>query len=313
MKKPLKIIGTVLGVLILLLAAFAAFVYFKPLPTYADVQIPDINVEITPERVAQGKKLVALNCAGCHKSSAGIFEGKYFPDADAEAAFGKIHTPNITQHQEYGIGKYSDGELYRLLRTGVKKNNQMMLPLMPQWVLASDEDIYAIIAYLKSDDKAVKASEKRHPDYKPTFLAKALLNFVFRPQPYTSEYPEAPTLSDSIALGEYLVNAAYGCYWCHSQGLDTWNLQEPQKTPGYLGGGTVFRWDGHQIITPGLLMDGHSDISNWSRQDFLMALKFGQRKGKPAYREPMKPYALLDTTEVHAIYDYLKFQSAVVQ
>lgn len=306
MKKALRYLLIALGSLMMLVLLFVVYTNFKSFPTYDNVSIPALSVTPTPELVAAGKKLVDLNCAGCHKSKNGKYEGQKFPDDLADEAFGKIYTPNITQDPTYGIGNYSDGELFRLIRTGVKKNGEVMLPIMPKWVICADEDIHAMIAYLKSNDKSVQPSKKEHPTYQPSLLAKVLLNYVIKPEPYPAANPVKPTPDELVAHGEYLVNAAYGCYWCHSAGLDVWNLPEPTKTPGYLGGGTKFVEHGNEVIAPSILMDGNTDTSNWSEEEFFKALRYGERPGKPAYQSPMKPYVLLDTVEIQAIHAYLK-------
>ena len=306
MKKFFRISLVLLGILLLFIIGFAAFINFKPLPDYQSVAIPNLTVEVTPERVNEGRKLIVGNCAGCHKAPSGQFEGMFFTDLAAAATFGKVYTPNITQHAKHGIGSYTDGELYRLFRTGVKKNGQLMLPIMPKWVICSDEDIYAMIAYLRSDDKAVQPSDKQHPAYEPNFLMKMLYSFVFKPAPYKDQYPEKPDTSDLVAHGEYIVNATYGCYWCHSAGLDVWDLENPVNTPNYLGGGTSFQMPDYTIVAPSILMDGQSNVDKWSADAFFNAVKYGQRPEQPAYQEPMKPYVLLDTVEVKAIYAYLQ-------
>jgi cytochrome c2 len=256
--------------------------------------------------VALGKKIVEHDCAGCHRPSGRQYTGGLFEDIKANEAFGNIYVPNITQDKNSGIGEYTEAELYRLLRTGVKKNGKVMLPIMPRFVLLAEKDIHAIIAYLKSADIGVQATATNYPDYQPSLLAKGLLSFVFKPYPYKEAYPEKPAITDAIAHGEYLVNAQLGCYFCHSQSLDTWNLEQPTLTPGYLGGGTAFVNEGYTVVSSSLLMDGQSDVSKWSEDEFIAAVKFGQRTGKPAYQKPMHPYSLLDSVEVRNIFAYLK-------
>ena len=45
-----------------------------------------------------------------------------------------------------------------------------------------------------------------------------------------------PNPSDEMAWGRYLV-VALDCYGCHSADFKTVNILQPEKTPGYLGGG----------------------------------------------------------------------------
>jgi len=306
MKKVIKILAYLLGGLLLIGLALFAFVSFKALPSYDSVAIPDLKVEATPERLALGQKLVDHNCAGCHRGKGRQLDGILFEDVAARKSFGDFHSANITAHPENGIGAYTDGELYRILRTGIKKNGKLMLPVMPQFVLSSDEDIYAIIAYLRAGEGLVAPSDKLISTPQYSFLARALLNFVIKPHPTKEAYPLIPTPTDSIAFGKYLVDARYVCFACHSAGLDVLDMETPNNTPGYLQGGTIFEMEEYEVNSPSLLMDGESNISSWNEEAFIAALKFGQREGLPAYQKPMHPYPMMDTTEVRAIYHYLK-------
>ena len=307
MKKAVRIVLILIGIIVLGVIGLGTFVQFSSIPSYPDVPILDINVPMDSLTLVQGKKLIDHDCAGCHRAGNGKYEGKFFEDLNAHETFGTIYTSNITQDDETGIGTYSEGELYRLLRTGIKKNGQIMLPIMPIWVSAADEDIYAMIAFLKSSDSSVQPSSKKHPTYEPSFLAKALTNFVVMPFPYKDQYPQKPALSDSVAYGAYMVNASYGCYLCHSASLETWDLENPTMTPNYLGGGAEFNMGDYTVVGPSLLMDGQSNVSDWTIDEFVDAVKYGQLPNdQPGYRLPMHPYPLLDTAEVRAIYHYLK-------
>ena len=113
-----------------------------------------------------------------------------------------------------------------------------------------------MIAYLKSDDMQVQADETTQPAHKPSLLAKALLNFAVKPAPYKDQYPSKPPISDKVAYGKYLVDAQMGCYMCHSASLQAWNLENPELTPNYMGGGTEFVSEEGTVISPSLLMDG---------------------------------------------------------
>ena len=75
-KRLLKIAGLVLACLATLLGAFLLYVGLDGIPRYK-VHPPVLTVEQTPERIARGKKLSALMCAGCHENTAtGRLTGK---------------------------------------------------------------------------------------------------------------------------------------------------------------------------------------------------------------------------------------------
>lgn len=306
MRKFLSILGKGIGALLIILLIAAAVIYFKPTSTYEEVAIPELNVDTSPEAVLRGQALVMNNCNGCHHSADGSnLSGRLFEDKAANSQFGTIYTSNLTQHPTAGIASYTNGELYRLLRTGIKRNHERAIAVMPTWPLASDQDIYDMIAFLKSDHPRVAADETTHPVHEPTFLFKALNTLVFAPLPYQEAYPQKPALSDSVAYGAYQVNNVNLCYYCHSQDITTANALEPTATPGYLAGGFTFPHIEYDLAVPGLIPDGENNMSKWSIEEFVDAVKYGQRAGLPAYKEPMHPFNLLDTAEVRAIHHYL--------
>ncbi len=69
MKKILKWLGIAVVVVVVVIAATAAYVAVAPIPHYPVVKV-EFPVEVTPERVARGKRSVEMLCAGCHMDSA---------------------------------------------------------------------------------------------------------------------------------------------------------------------------------------------------------------------------------------------------
>ncbi|MBX2878120.1 MAG: cytochrome c, partial [Saprospiraceae bacterium] len=138
MKKALKILGIVLGVVALLIGIAAIYNSSAALPTYT-VPAPDIQVELDSTRIARGAKIVNGTCTFCHQGKADRLDGRLFVD---DPGLGKVFSSNITQDKEVGIGNYTDGELVRLLRTGIKKNGRLALPMMAKMPHLSDEDVY---------------------------------------------------------------------------------------------------------------------------------------------------------------------------
>lgn len=306
MKKIFKIIGIILSVLILIVGAFAAYIHFSSSPTYTSIEAPDITVEVTPERVERGKSLVMSGCFNCHNDGNRTLAGRRFEDEGANQAFGDFYAANLTQHKTSGIGNYSDGELYRLLRTGVRKDNQLNGVVMPKWVLASEEDIHSIIAFLKSDNKMVKPVDKAHPKHESTFLEKALKKFAFKPDEYQKEYPKTPSIEDAAAYGKYIVQSEALCYFCHSENIETVNIHEPEKSPGYMAGGYVFKMPDYEVKATSLLINDDTNVGKWTEEEFVTAVKSGIRPDLPAYKQPMHPFAHYSEEEVKAIYAYLK-------
>lgn len=307
MKKLLKIIGIILGIIIICVLGLAAYINFANAPVY-DVEIPDLEVKSTPEKVARGKKIVSSACENCHGHN-GILEGQLFTDDGVNQAFGTYYTSNITQDTIAGIGKYTDGELYRLLRTGLNKYGRRNSVAMPVWLNSSEEDIYSIIAYLRSEDKAVQPSNKVHPIHEGTFLEKALLKFEFKPFEYQDSYPETPKLTNPVAYGKYIVETEALCFACHSENLETVDLITPTKTLNYLGGGYVFKMKDYNIKAPSILLDGKSEISKWTKAEFMKSIQTGMRPNQTMMLQPMHPFSHLSDAEVDAIYQYIESYS----
>lgn len=305
MRKALRILLYLVAVLLVAVLGMAAYINWGGEPTFEAVPVPDLQVEMDSASIANGYKLVTSGCQGCHGGPSGKLEGVRFEDEAANQAFGEYYTANITKHPTEGIGSYTDGELYRLLRTGIKKDHTLASVVMPKWVLVPDEDIEDIIAFLRSDHPLVQASDEAHPVHQPTFLEKALKKFAFQPHPLKDAYPKPVSLADSIAYGKYLVQGVGHCYACHSGSIEEADLDVPENTPGYLRGGYVFLLKDNQIEVPGLLLEEGNHVSDWTIDQFVDAVKYGQRPNLPAYRKPMHPYPALDTAEVRAIYHYL--------
>jgi mono/diheme cytochrome c family protein len=101
---------------------------------------PDIKIDATPERLALGEYLAyhVTVCIDCHSRrdwsrfsgppaegtigmGGDLFDQKYgFP--------GTYYAKNITPS---GISRYADGELFRVITTGVDKEGKALFPVMP--------------------------------------------------------------------------------------------------------------------------------------------------------------------------------------
>ena len=304
MKKFLKITGLVLGCIVLLLVGTAAYVNFAPAPKYDPPAILDLQVEATPARVAKGQKIATTVCLGCHAGKDGKLSGQQM--VDAPKVFGKIYSMNITKHPEKGIGTWTDGELYTFLRTGLRKNGSFNA-IMPKFVHMADEDVYSIIAWLRSDDPRLEPSELEPPTHEFTILSKGLVKFVFKP----FEMPKAPIplpdTTNQIAWGRYLAIGTYDCYGCHSADFTKINPMEPEKSVGFFGGGNpLLDYEGNVIPSKNITPDPETGIGNWTEEEFIQALKFGRRPDGTALRYPMLPMALLTDNEAKAIFAYLR-------
>jgi len=305
-KKVLKRAGLGVGVLLAGAAALGLYVEVDGIPRYAR-PAPDARaVTVTPARVAKGAKLASMLCTECHASEdSHRLTGKRLTDLPAE--FGSIYSKNITRHPTKGIGSWSDGELRVFLRTGLRADGTYAPPYMPKFPHTSDEDLDAIIAFLRSDDPLVAATDVEPPGVTaPSFLVKALAHGPFKPLPYPTKPVVAPPEQDTVAFGRYLT-VSLDCHSCHSASFTSVNVLEPEKSAGYLGGGNTFKGaDGKDVLSANLTPDPETGIGNWSEADFVRAVRQGFRPDGRVLHYPMAPRTELSEQEAAAIYAYLR-------
>lgn len=309
MKKVLRFVLLGVAVVLLLAAVGALFVQLRGIPAY-DKPVLEQKVEAHPQRVVRGKKLAAMLCANCHLNpETQRFTGKFMNDAPP--LFGKIHSPNITGDKTYGIGQWTDGEIIYLLRTGIKRDGSYAPPYMAKLPHMSDEDIASIVAFLRSDDEWVQASAIPSVPSEPSFMTKLLSNVAFKPLPMPSEPVLIPDSTELVAYGRYLA-INLDCWTCHSGDFTKLDVMVPENSFHFLAGGNLMLdLEGKEIVTLNLTPDKETGIGNWTEEQFIKAVKYGIREGRPALRYPMVPYTQLTDYEAKAIFAYLKTVPAV--
>ena len=293
---------------ILIIAAIAGFVLFleiRGIPKYEVEKIDFPDVQVTPERVAQGEKIASVQCIVCHRGSDGKLSGRLLQELPPN--FGEIHSANITQSKEHGIGNWTDEQIAYLLRTGCKPDGQFLPVYMPKFAHLSDEDLKSVIAFLHSDRPYVQASEIAKVPSKPSFLIKFLCHVVFKKIPYPTAAIAAPDTANALDYGRYLVNGRYDCYACHSRDFTKLDFVNPEKSFGYMGGGnTLITLEGKIRYSANITMCPKTGIGTWTEDDMGRALRDHKNKEGKAIREPMLPYNGLTDLEVKSIWKYIQ-------
>jgi mono/diheme cytochrome c family protein len=111
------------------------------------------------ERLKKGEYLATImDCGGCHTTGAML--GRPDPQrhlAGSEVGFqipglGIFYPPNLTPDRETGLGTWSEAEIIRAVRTGVRPDGRVLAPVMPyhHYGRLSDADAQALASYLKS-------------------------------------------------------------------------------------------------------------------------------------------------------------------
>lgn len=307
MKKLLKIFGILFAVLAAVLAAVAAWVQLTPLPVH-EVKPPQVVIPTDSATLERGKKVAEMVCGHCHLGEDGKMSGRLF--SQATDPFGEMWTSNITQHPTKGaMGRYSDGELAYLMRTGINRDGRVVGYMMchPQM---SDEDLGAVIAYLRSDAPIMQPSEAEHPapEYLNSFMVKALLKFgVFKPLPYDGQPKSAPAMTDQVAYGRYLATDLYECSTCHSASFETLDMMMPENSPNFMGGGNpVPDHDFNIVASANITPSKEHGIGNWTKEQFSAAVRTGQRPDGRILKANMPRFAPLNEQEIDAIWAYLQ-------
>lgn len=303
MTKVFKVVGYLLGALIVLLLGTAAWINFTTIPSYTPGSIP-VTLPTDSASLAMGRKIVEIQCVYCHLGDDGKLSGRLFSGPDDP--FGVIWSRNITRHPEKGIGGYTDGELAYLLRTGITRHGTwapyMLLPNL------SDTDLGAVIAYLRSDAPLVQPSESDPPPTKYSFLAKALVKFgVFAPVFKDIQPVSPPPATDKASYGKYLATAVFSCYKCHSASFETNDDFVPENSKGFFGGGNpVADKEFNIALSSNLTMSRNHGLGNWTESQFHEAVRAGQRPDGRILSNAMPRFGLLSEEEISAIWAYLQ-------
>jgi cytochrome c553 len=178
---------------------------------YAEVPLKAFAVPHNPEAIAKGKRLATLY--GCFNSCHGsTLQGMKLFD---EPGIARINAPNLTRI----VPEYSDAELERLLRHGVKKDgtSTWIMP-SPMFSRLSDEDLANIIAFVRT--APVLDGPMREVSMGPLGRLgivigkfKPLATTIPADRPHVAKTDRA----DSRAFGEYMVMTT--CTECHGQDL----------------------------------------------------------------------------------------------
>ena len=287
--------------LLFILAAIAMITVIS-CKTHFETTNSDFKAERSQEAVARGRVLVYSICAGCHYNrQAQKFIGNRIEDVPGIA--GKVFSANLTHSKTNGMpGKYTDGQLKHLLKTGVAYDGRfigyMLRPNM------AESDLNAIVAFLRSDDPALAAADTTVGPTHYNLIGKMYMGMHAKPLPYKT-IASRPGENEPVALGRYLVDNL-GCFHCHSKSLTSLNDLYPEQTPGYMAGGTKLKGaNGGEVTASNITPDKNTGIGNYTDEQFIKAVKDGeapQRKLAP----PMPKFSMLSNAEVSAIYAYLK-------
>ncbi|WP_339880938.1 cytochrome C [uncultured Algoriphagus sp.] len=310
MKKIFKILAYILGVLILVVIIGIAFVNFT-FPKVKPAQ--NLTIDHSPDRVARGAYLAnhVTVCVDCHSArDFSLFSGPIQAGTlgsggdkfDQSMGFpGVFYARNITP---FGISDYTDGELYRLITTGVTNDERVMFPLMPYpyYGKMDPEDIYDIIAYIRTLDPIENEIPESEADFPVSIIMKTI--------PKDADPQSKPAKTDQVAYGKYLTNAA-SCVECHSP-IDAQGTILAGKE---FSGGREFAFPDGSVVRSANITQDNSGLGTWSESMFVGKFKqyldsgYHLPKVQPGEFNTIMPwvmYAGMEEGDLKAIYAYLK-------
>lgn len=217
--------GTVLFGLLSLIALAALVLagigsYKLSVPKYSYGPVSDVKVAGTPEQIEQGRRVANL-CADCHSSKGGGNElldgGQNF--LAGGPPLGEVHPSNLTPGGE--LKDWSDGEIIRAIREGIHKSGRTLV-IMPAMAFnkMSDDDVHAIVAYLRSQPAVADTNPKNHLNVLAAIMIGAgmIPPEVISAQPPVTGPVTAPA-AGTMEHGNYLASVM-GCRDCHGLSLD---------------------------------------------------------------------------------------------
>jgi mono/diheme cytochrome c family protein len=273
-----------------------------------DVPEPALRASTDPELIERGRYLAygPAHCAYCHTGPEqwpALMAGARPPMTGGYSLrmpLATLPTPNLTPDAETGIGRYTDGQIARMLRHNVLPNGRLAVPIM-EFENMADEDIVAILSFLRASEPV------RHevPPRRLTGLGKAITAYVLAPSgptgvPPRTPPPEAPT----VERGEYVAVAVAGCAACHTKR----SMRDGSYLVPRFAGGFEMEVDGDPtrvFVTPNLTPDpatGH--ITNWTEDQFLARFRTGV--GPDGSHMPWAAYAMMSDDDVRAIFRFLR-------
>ena len=283
MRKVLKWIGIALGVLVGLVVTAALVLYFiggSNLNKTRQIQPPAVAVPSNDQAVARGKHMVNVNCTSCHGDD---LAGDVLLD---DPMIGTIYTANITGLAE----RRTDDEIVLAIRHAVGPDGRQLVAMPSDaFIYFSEEDLGAIVSYLKTIPRVEKAS----PGLDLSIMGQIMLgaglfgdlsaaDTINHDQPFT----RMPTIGANVEYGEYLSPLCISCHGPDLSGAQP-SIQGSPIAPN---------------LTPG------GGLAGWSETDFIQAIRSGVTPSghqmDPEHM-PWKSWAKFDDEELQAIWMYL--------
>jgi mono/diheme cytochrome c family protein len=207
----------------------------------------------------------------------------------------KVTAPNITQDKETGIGAWSDADIKKALRTGVRPNGVQLAMIMPTdfYDIITERDLNAIVAYLRTV-KPIK-NTVADPIYKMKQIHHA---FPGAEKPYTEAM-----MSDKLKKGFYLATIGH-CMECHTP----MGPHGREFTTKLGTGGFKFPGPWGVSVSRNITQNKEKGIGAWTDAEIKRAITTGTSRDGSKLKPPMAfhYYAKMTDADLDAVIAYLR-------
>lgn len=235
-------------------------------------------------------------CGNCHtpQGPEGPDESRHLAGGTPIEEPGMVAIPrNITPDMETGIGAWTDDQIIRAIREGVRSDGRVLGPPMPfgMYRQISDRDVKAIVAYLRTVQPVRNELQPSTYDFP---LPESW-------GPPVESVPE-PSRDDPVAYGAYLAGPLGHCIECHTT-PDAQGLPDLENALG--AGGMLFHGPWGVSASRNLTPTG---LSGKSDADIKHTIKTGILADGTRLQPPMgfAYYAHLTDDDLDAIVAYLR-------
>ena len=246
--------------------------------------LPDLTIAATPAQIERGRHLANSFCASCHSPTSelpltgGVDLGKDFP-----MPLGSYVSVNLTPAGP--LTDWSDGEIFRAIRNGIDRDGQVLFAMSgARGRHLSDEDIQAVIAYLRSQPAVANDTPLPPDQYGPLALILIGSGIIPESEPPITEAIAMPPKGPTTEFGKYILSYQ-DCVLCHGADLTG-------GTPGQLA-----------PAGPNL-----GAVKNWTRDQFINTLRTGVDPDGHVLNNQLMPWqniGRMDDDELTAVYAYL--------
>ena len=312
----LRVAGYLCALTVLAVAGLAVYVARTWNRVY-DLPLPAVRTSTDPAVLARGEYLVygPAHCVECHSGSydalTKLADGKKVPLSGGlrfnAGPLGYVYSKNLTPDPTTGIGRYSDGQIARMMRYSVKPDGRASIEPMMPFGNMSDDDLAAIISFLRAQPPV--RNEVPEPHW--TLFGKLLKSVtpVFKPRLTINPPPAAPPQAPTRERGEYLARYVSNCVGCHTPRSQTsFAATGPDFSGGFemepilLPGADPNTWFKTPNITPA---KGSALLKFPDRDTFIARFQKGGRH-YPGSVMPWEAFAQMTTDDIAALYEYLR-------